>query len=490
MLILPSLLVISLSACGSSDASTSSATWGDEAEAYFQQLSQAFTDDDVYGVLDFYSAEAEIADRTSDFLGATVPVSDWLASHRADLSRDLLDVHLGADQAVSLVAWPGSGDFGAIVSDMDTGLIDRDTILVDLGSLERSLRASPELAGIYQGLYTSLAQAWSTGNTDLASQWYAPGATVSDPLGGVEAAGWEAIARLVKSSSERWESVSIETIAGEQAADNRGTALFLDPISYGRDPQRAIGLYRFERDGCSFRTAVLWVLDGGEIVDEYRYPELESFRRCTSIDLIDGWWTGLRLPEPRDRVVTGTIQAAGGRVIEIRNGSERLDGLVRWGLEQFVGAGLARPQVDSVTFEPTRRCEGVFGRVDSDQTSRDLVLCIYEQDLCGSPETCDVYPLAIRAGMLHELGHVWLLDHTDEDLRAEVLELSGRDVWAADEVPWVERGVEYAAEVLSWGLNDEEIRLERLGDPPCEQLAMVYEVLTGDPPRQVCVGER
>ena len=319
-LILPPLLVISLSACGPSEASTSSATWGDEAEAYFQQLSQAFTDDDIYGVLDFYSAEAEITDRTSDFLGATVPVSDWLASHRADLSRDMLDVHLGVDRAVSLVAWPGSGDFGAIVSDMDTGLIDGDTILVDLGSLERSLRASPELAGIYENLYTSFAQAWSTGNIDLASQLYAPAATVSDPLGGIVAAGWEAIARLVKSTSERWESVSIETVAGEQTAESRGTALFLDPISYGRDPQRAIGVYRFERDGCSFRTAVLWVLDGGEIVDERRYPEIESFRRCAPGDPPDGWWVGLQLPQPRDRVVTGTIQVASGRDIEIRNG--------------------------------------------------------------------------------------------------------------------------------------------------------------------------
>ena len=202
-LILPSLLVISLSACGPSEMSTSSPTWGEEAEAYFQQLSQALTDDDIYGVLDFYSAEAEIVDRTSDFLGATVPVSDWLASHRADLSREVLDVHLGVDQAVSLVAWPDSGDFGAIVSDMDIGLIDRDTILVDLDSLERSLRASPELAGIYESLYTSFAQAWSTGNTDLASKLYAPGATVSDPLMGGEAAGREAIARLVESVSDQ-----------------------------------------------------------------------------------------------------------------------------------------------------------------------------------------------------------------------------------------------------------------------------------------------
>jgi hypothetical protein len=84
--------------------------------------------------------------------------------------------------------------------------------------------------------------------------------------------------------------------------------------------------------------------------------------------------------------------------------------------------------------------------------------------------------------MLHELAHAWLLDHAGDSTRAEVLVLSGREVWADESVPWVDRGGEYAAEVLAWGLADEVIGLERLGGPPCEQVAAVFQLLTGRMP--------
>lgn len=79
-------------------------------------------------------------------------------------------------------------------------------------------------------------------------------------------------------------------------------------------------------------------------------------------------------------------------------------------------------------------------------------------------------PDPVTVGILHELGHAWLLDHADQELHAKVPDSSGRAVWADEGVAWIDRGVEYAAAVLSWGLADEAIGLERLGDPPCGQL--------------------
>jgi hypothetical protein len=139
--------------------------------------------------------------------------------------------------------------------------------------------------------------------------------------------------------------------------------------------------------------------------------------------------------------------------------------------------------VDSVTFEPTRGCEGVFGRVGEVAGSRDLVLCIDAADLCGDGETCGAPPLAVRAGMLHELGHAWLIDHADPATRDALLRLSGREAWSDDVVPWADRGVEYAAEVIAWGLSDEALALSHLGSPPCEQVQASFVLLTGvDPP--------
>ena len=109
------------------------------------------------------------------------------------------------------------------------------------------------------------------------------------------------------------------------------------------------------------------------------------------------------------------------------------------------------------------------------------MLCIFEDGLCDDPNCASPSPGA-EAGMLHELAHAWMLDHLDDATRQRVLGVSGRSVWNDAGVAWVDRGVEYAAETLAWGLSVEKLPLVRLGRPPCEQLTAVFEVLTGIAP--------
>ncbi len=116
-----------------------------------------------------------------------------------------------------------------------------------------------------------------------------------------------------------------------------------------------------------------------------------------------------------------------------------------------------------------------------DGSSRNVFLCMYEKDLCPSTGDCTKQALSARATVLHELAHAWMIDRVSDATRAGLLELSGRKTWGDDNVPWPERGVEYAAEVITWGLLDDVIPMVRLRTPPCEELAAAFELLTGAP---------
>jgi hypothetical protein len=456
--------------------------WGHEALLRFDLLAAALDRDDIYGILDFYSASSTVQSRTSDFQNAQVPVSDYLASHRADLSQDPLAVHLGASGAVVLVAWPEANRLGAIATMMDdNGAIAREVVFIDIASLDRGLLASPDVVERYTDLYRSYAAAWSSTGKAARAPMYAPDATIRNALNGFEARGGEANASPLR-PADGVQDMSLESL-GHDGASSADPALYLDPVSFGEDPHRAIGVYRFLVDGCTIQTAVTWQLDdAGRITGETRYPEVESVRACDRHKGPEGWWTGLGPPISRDEIVTGVLETPQGQTIEVFNGTGRLMDLIEWSFDRFAAVGMAEPRLDSVTFEPTRRCEGVGGRVTAGDDAHDLVLCIDEPDLCGQPESCSVPLLAIRSAMLHEMGHAWLHDNTDAASRNQLLEVSRRSVWSSSDIPWVERGVEYAAEIIAWGLIDERIELEQLGSPPCGELLEAFGVLTKRPP--------
>ena len=179
--------------------------------------------------------------------------------------------------------------------------------------------------------------------------------------------------------------------------------------------------------------------------------------------------------------MTGAI-TLNGRSVNIHNGTPHLQSLLEWGLERLKAAGLAEPRFGSVTFEPSRRCGGLAGRVVDTESSRDLFMCIYESDLCVDGDECLVFSRSARFGMLHELAHAWMIDSVDDPTRSQVLRLSGREKWNDLDASWVDRGVEYAAEVIAWGLMDVDLALARLGNPPCREVLTAYETLTGVPP--------
>jgi hypothetical protein len=472
------LLVLALaSGCSSTDEADAPETWGDEAVAYLGALSSALTRDDFYDVLDFYAPGAEVyVGRTGFSRGRVIT----FLNRGPRLDQELLAVHLGDEDALRLIWWPGSSTHGAAVSDFEDGVITHETFFDDVGALRTGLRVAEAIIGPYEDRYGEFADAWASGDTDRIKALYHRDAVLSQPLGGIEAHGRDEIALLAPDAPVSWTPLALSEVGPE----GRGEfALYLGPTTeFARDPQKAVGVYQTElQDGCSIQTAVRWELADGLIVDERRYPEIDSFRRCFPDDLPNGWWTGLDLPGPRDEVVTGTIQTA-QQDITVRNGTDRLTGLARWGLDRFEAAGLPEPRIATVTFEPSRSCGDLSGRVVQENGSRHLFLCLHDHELCPVDEACAVPGLNSRLGALHELGHAWLLDQADQATRSSLLEASGLTTWSNLSVPWQERGSEYAAEVLAWGLLDERIPMVRIGNPECSELTEAFEILTGTTP--------
>lgn len=463
-------------ASGCRSATEEPTSWGNEAVTYLEELSSNYSQDDFYGVLDFYGPGASVEMWRGGFRGGHVVD---LLSIGPILDQELFDVHLGVDEALSLIRWPESGKYGAVETNLDDGSIVRETVFDDVLSLQRSLRAPPQVILSYENLYAEFAEAWSSGDTERVAALYGPTATISEPLLGVEVVGRDAIARLALDSRGPWNRIPLTAIDGDAGG---GPALYLGPTEYEFEPEKAVGVYQVEdANGCEHQTAVRWLLADGVIVDERRYAEIESFRRCATGELPVGWWTDLDLPGPRDEIATGTMLVA-GEEITVHNGTEDLVDLIGWAFERFDSAGLSTPRIESVTFEPSRSCEARSGRVVAQDGSRGLFLCLHERDLCSGQGGCAVPALNARIGALHELSHAWLLDHADGPTQGRFLQLTGLMAWDDRAEPWQERGSEYAAEVLVWGLLDDTIRMVRIGDPPCSELAGAYELLTGSRP--------
>jgi len=118
----------------------------------------------------------------------------------------------------------------------------------------------------------------------------------------------------------------------------------------------------------------------------------------------------------------------------------------------------------------------------------DITVCLAPERICLTDDGVEP-TVAGRVCMLHELSHAWIAEHVTDAQVARVLALTDLESWYSRDVPWAERGVEFAAETMAWGLMDTTFAV-RLDDPPCALLHDVFVALTGaeplvdcDPPR-------
>ncbi len=78
------------------------------------------------------------------------------------------------------------------------------------------------------------------------------------------------------------------------------------------------------------------------------------------------------------------------------------------------------------------------------------------------------------------------MNHTDEEVRQGFMDSAGVNHWNDKSEPWADRGVEWAAETLAYGLQGIPGTSQSVGAPDCAILAEGFRILTGIEPLTPC----
>lgn len=176
--------------------------------------------------------------------------------------------------------------------------------------------------------------------------------------------------------------------------------------------------------------------------------------------------------EPSSTPIVTTSSAADSFTVDEQE-------LVDFAFSQFDSSGIALPDVSIVFPSKESECYGFGGfYIPAEQAVR----------ICRPSKTT----------MIHELAHAWIETTITDDERGAFLELRGLETWVGGD-EWDQRGAEQAAEIVTWGVMDENIsvrwletdavgtttetwRLFKVPDSTPDLLAAAYESLTGDAP--------
>lgn len=223
--------------------------------------------------------------------------------------------------------------------------------------------------------------------------------------------------------------------------------------------------------------------DDGGVEREDRFPAIEALRSCPQ-EAPGGWLMGREPPVPlRDRV-TGQV-VIGGRVIEVRHGTDELEQGIVWAMDRFERLGLPAPPVSSVAFDPyAPTCDRSLALSTFTGATTDVLICGDAESLCDE-DGC-LADRSSRRILLHELAHGWLSAYVDAARQDSCVALMDLPTWDDTSWPWARRGIEWAAETLAWGLHDDPVGMFVFGDPSCPTLTDGFGLLTGREPPHIC----
>jgi ketosteroid isomerase-like protein len=474
-----------LAVCGGSGVAAS-------ADDYIERWAEAWSSGDVYDTVAFYEADVQVSlaqpdleltfsagtwDSTTSGEGRSW-LANWLDRQTSQRERRVEAAFIGPSDASVLV----------IIDDLDTaawfawdmgasGIAGQSTLRWRDAHKPRGV-PDPRL-GPVDDLLSAYIEAWGTGNRERLTSIYAPDAVLrvagSEPIRGIDAiAGSAEDHRLPEAR-----------IAQLTVGDRVGPAVFVGRIDSG-EPVSVV-IEAVDPAGCAERWGVTLTIRSGSIESELRQPTSNTVRRCLPGSQPTGWWEDIQPPPPLEEWETAVLANEDGGPVSIINGTPELELFLEWALERFTMAGLDQPLLESVTFGPVPACADRAGVVlDDGIGSPELVQCTDAYAVCRpGPADCEEFALTARFSMLHELAHVWMIQRLNAPTQTSFSELFGLAAWDDRDAPWHLRGVEYGAEVLTWGLLDEAVALERIGDPPCPLVAEAWTLLTATaPPRQ------
>jgi hypothetical protein len=182
-------------------------------------------------------------------------------------------------------------------------------------------------------------------------------------------------------------------------------------------------------------------------------------------------FTGGSHPGPK-----GPIDAEGGeppevRLVDATESPRQAEGIIevfRWSIDRYLRGGLEVPST-TVTFHRARsECadRGGLWRSGADHSLIDV--CVG-----GTRKR--------RQMLLHELAHAWVAANLDQVQQTAFVTRRGLQTWSDTEIEWAARGIEQAAMIIAWGLDErcEQPKDLRLDDAT---LADEFGRLTGRAP--------
>lgn len=458
--------------------------WGQPAVELFEAMEDALEADDTYALAHLTPASLDLTAWGGPVAASAEEASEalrdvWFVSdpRRDSAVTDLLAIHLDADGAV--VRWHADDGERAEtwMQRYDVG----DDGRMSSGVYAVRGWASDDSVDELHRLIDRYLRFWASDGTVSADDVYADGAVVRDGTTGREWSGDAAIAG------------SRATAPPVQLAP--APAVFLLPAA-----DRLDAIVSVETGGeCPMLEARQWQVVDGRISSELRSAEVLSARRCVP-EPVGGWWTTYQVPLVPERAVAQDVEIDGEQ-LELVNAEAAHRSYVQFLFGRFADAGLERPAIAAIRFPPSSACTSRGGLTTEHDPVYDgavsVTLCFRDRDLYrrdgdDAPRaggTVDWSAIATTYG-LHELGHVWMLQHLPASTQVAFLDRIDLANWDDPDDEWPDRGVEHAASTIAWGVaGDALARYLVVPAPPCEELAARYRLLTGREPATTCAGD-
>lgn len=469
------LALLPAAACSPDAINEPDETWAQEAEDVVAVLADAYDRDDAYQAARFYSAGGTL-DGTAWGLGvATTPDEVVEIVRRRWFTQAGWQViradHLFVSPDSALVWWSAYDSTG--------GSEWVQTYFFGKGGQTASRAfaiwdgpdAQPELARRYRELVQRYARAWEDRDTAAIGTLYSPTADVLNQTTGDE---WRGVEELLTSVLE-----------GPPVQRGPGPGPFLYQSGSAME---AIVFVQLGGD-CPMLEARRLVFSGETIVKETRFTHVPSAQRCLT-DLPDGWWTTFELPPDLQDNVTEVVDA-GGSLVKLVNAEPIHEEFTRWLFDRYHAAGIGLPEIAAVWFPPAPECDELGGlAIESDERyegRHTVVICFEADRLLWDDSESGWFPTAAAYG-LHELAHIWMVDHLTDDIRTAYNEMAGLTFWRGADAEWAQRGVEQAAFTIPWAITgvDDAVWPISFEDASCEELANRYRLLTQREPITQC----
>ena len=314
-------------------------------------------------------------------------------------------------------------------------------------------------------------EAWGNKDRVVLSALYSPAVVVRDEISGRE---WRSAAELLG---------DLPAAPPLQA----GPA----PAIFTRQDGRVVQLIVLVQLGgeCPRLEARRLVLSGQTIDRETRYTHVPSAQRCLT-SLPDGWWSTFELPPDLQDNVTEALDV-GGSLVELVNAEPIQEEFTRWLFDRYFESGIGVPEVAAVWYPPAPECDNLGGlaiETDERYAGRHTVVICFEEDRLEWEDSASGWNPTAAAYGLHELAHIWMVDHLTDDVRDAFNELVGLSTWRSADTEWAARGVEQAGFTIPWAISGTEDALWPIAfaTATCAQLTERYRLLTNHDPVTRC----